>query len=333
MPAPHPETDAARMTLSREPLFPPIEPYRMDRLAVGDGHQIYFEECGRRDGAPVVFLHGGPGAGASPMHRRFFDPQHYRIVVFDQRGAGRSTPFAGIQANDPGALVRDMEALRLHLGIERWHVFGGSWGSTLAMLYAQSHPERCLSLVLRGIFLMTRAEVDWFLGGMGRFFPEAHERFVRPIPAAERGDLLGAYYRRLIDPDPSVHVPAAAAWASYEAACSTLLPNPRAVASNAEAHQSLALSRIEAHFFANHLFEPENRLLRDLDRLSTIPAVIVQGRYDVVCPPRTAITLGAAWPQAQLTIVPDAGHSAMEPGIRAALVEATQRFRRIPAAV
>lgn len=315
--------------MPRDLIFPPIEPYQVGYLDVDDVHSIYWEQCGNPHGAPIVFLHGGPGAGASPTHRRFFDPAHYRIVIFDQRGAGRSRPLGEIRDNTTPHLVEDMELLRRHLGIARWHVFGGSWGSTLALAYGQGHPDRCLSLILRGIFLMRRSEIDWFLYGMKTIFPEAWERFSTFLPEEERGDLLEAYWRRLTDPDPAVHMPAARSWSVYEGACSTLLPNPETVAAAGEDVHALGLARIEAHFFRNNLFDPETRLLDEVDRVRGVPAVIVQGRYDIVCPISTADTLRKAWPEAQYIVVPDAGHSAMEPGIRAALIGAAQRFRNL----
>jgi proline iminopeptidase len=292
-------------------------------------HSVYWEQCGNPAGVPVVFLHGGPGAGASPMHRRFFDPAHYRIVILDQRGAGRSRPVGEIRANTVPLLVEDLEVLRRRLGFARWHVFGGSWGSTLALAYAQEHPDRCLSLVLRGIFLMRRTEIDWFLYGMRTIFPEAWAAFAGHLPEGERGDLLEAYWRRLTDPDPAVQLPAARAWSIYEGACSTLVPSPETVAAAGEDNHALGLARIEAHFFRNNLFDPETLLLDRIGKVRAIPAVIVQGRYDIVCPITTADELRRAWPEARYVVVPDAGHSAMEPGIRAALVDAMLRLRSI----
>jgi proline iminopeptidase len=263
------------------------------------------------------------------MHRRLFDPSTYRIVIFDQRGAGRSRPLGELRDNTPDLLVADMEALRRRLGIERWHVFGGSWGSTLALAYAEAHPERCISLILRGIFLMRQSEIRWFLYGMRLFFPEAWQRFAGHVPEAERGDLLTAYHRRLTDPDPAVHLPAARSWSVYEGACSTLLPNPETLLAAGEDSHALGLARIEAHYFKANLFDPETRLLDEVHRVRHIPAILVQGRYDVICPIATADALHRAWPEAHYVVVPDAGHSAMEPSIRAALVEASQRFRSL----
>ncbi len=315
--------------MPRDAIFPPVEPYQTGYLRVDDTHALYWEQSGNPQGAPVLFLHGGPGAGASPMHRRFFDPSHYRVIIFDQRGAGRSRPLGAVEDNTVDHLIDDIEQLRLSLGVVRWHVFGGSWGSTLALAYAQAQPDRVVSLVLRGIFLMQRYEIEWFLFGMRTVFPESWQRFASYIPAEERGDLLEAYYRRLIDPDPGVHMPAARSWSMYEGACSTLLPNPDTVAAAGEDAHALGLARIEAHYFRNNGFDPENRLLEEVGRVRDIPAVIVQGRYDIVCPIVTADRLSRAWPQAQYLVVPDAGHSAMEPGIRNALISATQKFRTL----
>lgn len=307
-------------------LHPPITPYAAGMLATPGVHRIYWETSGSPDGIPVLFVHGGPGSGTSPRQRQFFDPARYRIVLFDQRGCGRSTPHGELADNTTPHLVADMEALRTALGIERWLVFGGSWGSTLALAYAETHPERCLGLVLRGIFLCRRSEIDWFLYGIRAFFPEAQRRLAEFVPAAERGDLLRAYYRRLLDPDPGVHQPAAHAWATYEASCSTLRPDPELVASFGHEPTALSLARIEAHYFMNDIFLPPDSLLANLDRIRSIPAVIVQGRYDAVCPIVTADELARAWPEARYVIVPDAGHSAFEPGIARELVAACARF-------
>jgi proline iminopeptidase len=308
-------------------LFPSIEPYASGRLVRDAPHNLYWEQSGNPNGQPVVFLHGGPGAGASPEHRRFFDPAHYRIVVFDQRGAGRSTPLGELSANTTPHLVADIEALRSHLGIDRWLVFGGSWGSTLALAYAEAHPERVTGLILRGIFLCEKAEIDWFLYGMRWLAPEVWQRFAEGVPAAERDDLLHAYHRHLTDPDPAVHMPAARSWSTYEGACSTLLPSPETVAAFGQDTMALGLARLEAHYFINNIFLEEGALLRGVDRIRRIPGVIVQGRYDLVCPIRTADELHRAWPEADYMVIPDAGHSAMEPGIRRALVATTQRFK------
>jgi proline iminopeptidase len=310
-------------------LFPPIEPHAHGRLDLDGRHVMYWEVSGNPEGRPVVFLHGGPGAGAGPDHRRFFDPRHYRIVVFDQRGAGRSTPLGELTDNTTQHLIADMERLRDHLGIMRWHVFGGSWGSTLALAYAQAHPARVGALVLRGIFLGGRHEIDWFLHGMGRIFPEHWRNFVAAIPPGERKDLMAAYEKRLSDPDPKVHLPAARAWSVYEGSCSTLLPSPQTVAAFGEERHALGLSRIEAHYFKHGVFLEDGALLKGVAQIRNIPATIIQGRYDIVCPIATADALHQAWPEADYLVVPDAGHSAMEPGIRRALVAATERYKAV----
>jgi len=314
--------------MSRQDLFPPIEPYATGMLKLDGLHTMYWEQSGNPHGIPVVFLHGGPGAGATPTHRRFFDPQAYRIIVFDQRGAGRSTPLGAVTDNTTRHLVADMERLRQHLGVERWAIFGGSWGSTLALAYAETNPSRCLGLVLRGIFLCRRSEVDWFLYGMRTVFPEAWRAFAGFVPESERGDLLTAYYRRLSAPELTVHLPAARAWSTYEGACSTLLPSPDTVAAFGEDRMALGLARIEAHYFLHNTVAPEQDLVAHIGRLRRVPAFIIQGRYDMVCPIVSADELARAWPEAEYIIVPDAGHSAMEPGIRARLVAATEKLRR-----
>jgi proline iminopeptidase len=315
--------------MTRNDLFPTIEPYRSGLLAVDAVHTLYWEESGNPDGVPIVFLHGGPGSGATAIHRRFFDPAFYRIVIFDQRGAGRSTPAASVVDNTTGHLVADMEQLRKQLGIKAWVLFGGSWGSTLALAYGQAHPERCLGFVLRGIFLCRPCEVDWFLYGMRTIFPEAWRDFVGFLPENERGDLLAGYYRRLVDPASGVHLPAARAWSRYEGACSTLLPSPDTVAAFGEQRMALGLARIEAHYMKHRMFLAETALLDGIDRIRSLPTVIVQGRYDAVCPIVTADTVARAWPEAKYVIVPDAGHSAMEPGIRIQLLAAVDRMKRL----
>ena len=306
--------------------YPPITPYASGMLETTGLHRIYWETSGNPEGIPVLFVHGGPGSGTSPNQRRFFDPARYRIVLFDQRGSGRSTPHGELADNTTPHLIADMEALRRELGIESWLVFGGSWGSTLALAYAEAHPERCRGLVLRGIFLCRTSEIDWFLYGIRALFPEAQRELAEFIPESERDDLLRAYHRRLVDPDPTVHQPAAHRWATFEASCSTLLPNPDLVSAFASEKTALSLSRIEAHYFVNHIFLPDNSLLANIDRIRAIPAVIVQGRYDAVCPIVSADELARAWPEARYVIVPDAGHSAFEPGIARELIAACDRF-------
>ncbi len=308
-------------------LFPETDPYVSGRLAVDSLHTLYWESCGRADGVPVVFLHGGPGGGCLPHHRRYFDPSFWRIVLVDQRGAGRSTPVAELEGNTTQALVADLDRLRAHLKINRWLVFGGSWGSTLALAYSEAHPQRCLGLVLRGIFLAQRAEIDWFMQGMRQIFPEAWRAFAGFLPEAERGNLLVSYYRRLVDPDPAVHLPAAHAWDRYEGACSTLLPgNDPAPKFDSDA-AALAIARIEAHYFVHDAFLQQGELLAGLPRIRHLPCTIVQGRYDIVCPPITAELLARAWPESEYVVVPDAGHSVREPGITRELVAAVKRMQ------
>lgn len=312
----------------RRSLYPEIEPNRSGLLQVSAIHRVYWEESGNPDGVPVVFVHGGPGGGTDPKHRRFFDPAAYRIVLFDQRGCGRSPPHAELRENTTPDLVADMEQLRAFLGIERWVVFGGSWGSTLGLAYAEAHPERVRALVLRGIFLLRDREIAWFYqDGASRLFPDAWESYLAPIPAVEHGDLLHAYHRRLTSDDPATRLAAARAWSVWEGSTSTLAPDPDLVAHTGEDNFALAFARIENHYFVNHGFLAEGQLLRDVDRIRHIPTVIVQGRYDVVCPMDSAWALHRAFPEADLRVVGDAGHSAMEPGILHELVEATDRFR------
>lgn len=312
----------------RTMLYPEIQPYADGLLPLDELHTMYWEESGNPDGIPVVFLHGGPGAGSSPAHRRFFDPDHYRIVIFDQRGAGRSTPLGAVDNNTTPHLVKDIETLRQHLGIEKWLVFGGSWGSTLALAYGESHPERCTGFILRGIFLCRRSEIDWFLYGLRTLFPEAWRTFVAPLPLSEREDILAAYHRRLMDPDPAIHMPAARTWSTYEGSCSTLLPNPETVGYFSGDTVALGLARMEAHYFSHGIFLPDNALLDNINRIRLIPCIIVQGRYDAVCPIVSADDLHHAWPEARYVVVNDAGHSAWEPGICAQLVKAAEKFRR-----
>lgn len=311
----------------RSALYPDIEPFDAGMLELDGLHRMYWEQSGNPAGSPIVFLHGGPGAGSSPAHRRFFNPAHYRIVIFDQRGAGRSTPLGELRDNTTPHLVADIERLRAHLGIARWLVFGGSWGSTLALAYSEAHPERCAGLILRGIFLCRDSEISWFLYGLRTLFPEAWHAFAGAIPENERGNLLAAYYKRLTDPDPRVHMPAARAWSIYEGSCSTLLPSAETVAYFAGDVVALGLARIEAHYFSHDIFLPENSLLDNIARVRDIPGVIVQGRYDAVCPIVSANDVHRAWPEAEYIVVPDAGHSAWEPGICAELVRATEKFK------
>jgi proline iminopeptidase len=313
-------------------LYPSIRPYAKGFLRVTRLHEIYYEESGRSGGKPVVFLHGGPGAASNPSMRRFFDPRRYRIVLFDQRGCGASRPHAELRENNTWELVRDIETLRAHLGIERWMVFGGSWGSTLALAYAQRHPERVTELVLRGVFLLRRSELEWFYQnpqGAASLFPDLWEHYVAPIPVEEQHDMMAAYYRRLTSDDAATRTAAARAWSVWEGATSYLRANSSYLAKFDDPAYAAAFARIEAHYFVNRGFlEADDQLLRDVDRIRNIPGVIVQGRYDIVCPMRSAWDLHRAWPKAQLRIVPDAGHSALEVGITRELVSATDRFAR-----
>lgn len=309
-------------------IFPAIEPFDSGYLAVDNRHRMYYEQCGDPAGKPVVLLHGGPGSGCSPTMRRFHDPSRYRIILFDQRGAGRSTPHADLIDNTTWDLVADIERLREHLKISRWQVFGGSWGSTLALAYAQKHPERVSELLLRGIFMLRRWELEWFYQeGTSRLFPDAWEKYLAPIPPVERHDLMSAYYRRLTSDDETVQLAAAHAWSIWEASTSYLRQDPGAMAAFDQPAFALAFARIESHYFVHGgFFEVDDQLLRDAHRISTIPGVIVHGRYDVVCPVQNAWDLHKAWPKAELNICATAGHSAFEPEISEALIAATQQF-------
>ncbi len=317
----------ARMIFSMADLYPPIEPFSSEWLDVGEGHRLYLEQCGNPDGIAVVFLHGGPGGGISAGNRRFFDPQRYRIVLFDQRGAGRSTPHADIDNNDTDRLIHDIERIRTHLGIERWVVFGGSWGSTLGLLYAQAFPDRCLALILRGIFLNRDQDFEWLYGhGTRRVFPDYWDDLLAMIPESEQNDPVGAYYRRINADDEELAHQAAKEWARFEGRCATLRPNPELVESFLEPDQAWHFSRICTHFFVNRLFMESDRILEQADRLAGIPGVIVHGRYDMICAPDQAWALHHAWPDSELRWVDDAGHSATEPGIGRELVAATDRI-------
>ena len=310
-------------------LYPEIEPFESGMLDVGDGHTIYWERCGTRGAKPAVFLHGGPGGGFSPKHRRQFDPKLYDLILFDQRGCGRSTPNASLDANTTWHLVADIERLRVLAGFDKWLVFGGSWGSTLALAYAETHPARVTSMVLRGIFLLRKSELDWFYqNGCSHLFPEAWDAFERIIPPEERGDMIAAYYRRLTDPDPRVHIPAAEAWSVWEGTTLSLIEDPIRVRSFANPAYALAFARIECHYFFNRGFLSEDgALLKQAHKADGIPAVLVHGRYDVVTPVRNAWDLKKELPSAELRIVADAGHAMTEPGIIHELVRATTSFR------
>ncbi|HJW05492.1 MAG TPA: prolyl aminopeptidase [Rhodanobacter sp.] len=309
-------------------MYPEIEPYRSQRIAVDAIHRLHVEECGNPAGLPVVFLHGGPGAGLSPYHRRFFNPAYYRIVLFDQRGAGQSAPFAELTDNTTWHLVADIEAIREQLEIERWVVFGGSWGSTLALAYAQTHPERVLGLVLRGIFLGRPQELRWFNeldGGAAQIFPERWARFLDFIPEAERGSMLDAYWSRLTSDDEATRLAAARAWSAWEGGCTTLLHDPDAGGDFEDPHKAVSLAVMEAHYFRHNIFLEPDQLLRDIGRIRHLPATIVHGRYDIICPMKSAYDLSQAWPEAQLHVVL-AGHSATDPAIVDQLVRATDRL-------
>jgi proline iminopeptidase len=318
---------AAVSDASLAQLYPPIEPFKTGMLDVGDGHRVYWELCGNPAGKPAVFLHGGPGAGCSTEHRRLFDPSRYCVLLFDQRGCGRSTPHASIDANTTWHLVADIERLRAQLGTERWLVFGGSWGSTLALAYAQTHPERVSELVLRGVFTVRREELLWYYQeGASWLFPDEWERFLAPIPQEERHDLMAAYHRRLTGTDEEAKVEAAVAWSRWEGRTITLLPNAMVDGVHSDPHYALAFSRIENHYFVNLGFFEDRQLLRDAARLRGIPGVIVQGRYDVATPAKTAWELHRAWPEAAFHLIADAGHAYNEPGILDQLIRATDRF-------
>jgi proline iminopeptidase len=309
--------------------YPEIEPYRTGRLRVSDIHELYFEECGNPNGKPVVLLHGGPGGGSSPFMRRLHDPSAYRIILFDQRGSGRSTPHAELRDNTTWDLVADMERLREHLGIGRWQVVGGSWGSTLALAYAELTPNRVTELILRGIFMLRREELLWFYqSGCHWLFPEAWEAYIAPIPKAERGDMIAAYYKRLISPDKDEQIRAARAWSQWEGTTISLLPDPARVEYFGEENYALAFARIECHYFAHRgFFSRDDQLLDNADKIADIPGYIIHGRYDVVTPVKNAWDLHKAWPLADLRIVPDAGHAGTEPGILDTVIEATDGFR------
>lgn len=310
-------------------LFPPLAPYSQGFLNLGGDHMMYWEQSGNPDGIPILIVHGGPGAGATNAHRRFFDPSTYRIIVYDQRGAGRSHPLGSLQDNTLPHLVKDMEKLRRHLNIERWHLFGGSWGSTLALSYAIENPQNCISLIVRSIFLMEQEEIDWFMGGMKTIFPQAWEDFASYIPEDEQHDLLDAYYKRLTSTDDQVAIEAALHWNAYESACSSFFPQSDTIVSDDQRYYALAMAKIEAHYFKTQVIPPERSLLHQIDRIRTIPATILNGRYDIVCPMTIAHKLHLAWPEADYVIVPDSGHSFLDPTMRSRLIEATENAKNI----
>ena len=309
-------------------LYPPIKPYQEGKLKVSALHTIHYEESGNPQGKPVVFLHGGPGGGITPMYRQYFDPKRWRIVIFAQRGCGQSTPYAELRENTTWDLVSDIEKLREHLQIDKWFVFGGSWGSTLALAYSQTHPNHCLGLILRGIFMLRPQELHWFYqSGASYIYPEAWQEYLKPIPPEEREDLLSAYYKRLTSEDKNIRLEAARAWSIWEASTSKLLPSTKTIQRFGEEDFAEAFARIECHYFVNGGFlDTENQLLNNIDLIRHLPGIIVQGRYDVVCPMITAWELHQLWSEAEFIVVPDAGHSVSEPGIRHALIEATDKF-------
>ena len=317
------------MTPTAPPLYPPTAPFKSGLLDVGDGHQIYWELCGNPAATPAVFLHGGPGSGCGPDHRRLFDPARYCVLLFDQRGCGRSTPHASLEANTTWHLVADIERLRTMLGVSTWLVFGGSWGSTLALAYAETHPEHVSELIVRGIFTVRREELLWYYQeGASWLFPDEWEHFLAPIPPGERHDLINAYHGRLTGSDPAAQLAAAIAWSQWEGRTITLLPDADVDAAHGDPHYAIAFARIENHYFVHDGFLEDGQLLRDAQRLHAIPGVIVQGRYDMATPAKTAWELHKAWPQAEFHLVADAGHAFSEPGILSRLVQATDRFAR-----
>ena len=307
-------------------LYPVIEPYEHGFIGLDSSHQMYWEISGNRDGVPIVFLHGGPGAGSSGLHRRYFDPEFYKIVIFDQRGSGRSKPFAEVRNNSIQHLIDDIEVLRKSLNIDKWFLFGGSWGSALALAYGIKYPDKVLGFILRGVFLCRKFELDWFLNGMKTVFPDHWKRFVNFLPEDERANLLQSYYERLMDPNPDIHLEAAASWVNYESSCSTLMGKIGGSSGNASG--ALSLARIEAHYFVNNMFVSDDYFLGQIDRVRHLPGIVVQGRYDMVCPPVAAFQLCSEWPKLDLKLVPDAGHSAMEPPIRSELIKATNAFKK-----
>jgi proline iminopeptidase len=307
-------------------LFPELFPFNDGFLKVSQMHSIYFEECGNPDGVPVIFVHGGPGGGLSPKYRQFFDPKKWRVILFDQRGCGKSRPFAELEENTTWNLIADMEAIREQLKIDRWVVFGGSWGSTLGISYAIEHTQRCLGLVLRGIFLLRKKEIDWFYqSGASKIFPDAWEDYVRPIPKEKRENMLEAFYEQLTSEDLGIRMAAAKAWCVWEGSCSSLIPNPEVVNHFENPEVSLAMARIECHYFMNKgFFDSDNYLIENLSKIRKVPCTIVQGRYDIVCPIDSAWELHKAWPESELQIIPDGGHSALDPKICSALINVVE---------
>ena len=309
-------------------LYPLVEPFHTEHLQVSDLHSIYVEQAGNPEGIPVIFIHGGPGGGLHVEYRQFFDPEKWRVILFDQRGCGKSKPFAELRENTTWDLVADMEKIRLHLGVEKWALFGGSWGSTLSLAYAQTHPNHCLGMVLRGIFLLRKKEIDWFYQeGASKIFPEAWRKYIEPIPPSERGNMLEAYHKYLTSEDADLRNLAAKCWSIWEGSCSHLHPNPNTVNHLGDQQTALAMARIENHYFMNNgFFRNENQLLEDIDKIRHIPGVIVHGRYDMVCPVESAFELAELWPEADLKILPDSGHSCMEEGTRSELLKSTNQL-------
>jgi proline iminopeptidase len=310
-------------------LFPPIEPYSTGFLKVDDTHELYWEQSGNPDGVPLIYFHGGPGGGCSPLMRQFFDPNHYRIILFDQRGCGKSHPLGSLKDNTTAHLLDDIEKLREHLGIEKWHTYGGSWGSTLALCYASQYPERCHSMILRGVFLMTHEEIDWFLHGAKNIFPEAWEQFVAPLNEEERKDILRSYYNKFTSDDKEEAVDAAINWALYESACASLIPNYQTITTEEQKNKAYSISKIEAHYFLNENFDRDYDLINKVDIFRHIPTVIIQGRYDAVCPIKTAYALHKKWPEAEFIVVPDGGHSSLDHSMRTNLIAATENFKNL----
>ena len=317
---------------SMQDIYPPLEPFHTEHLKASPLHEIYVEQCGNPEGQPVLFLHGGPGAGCDAKHRQFFDPDHYRIILFDQRGCGRSKPHAELEENTTWDLVHDIELIRKHLGIRSWIVFGGSWGSTLALCYAIKHAARIRGLILRGIFLCSKWEIQWFYQeGASNLFPELWETFLEPIPVEKRGDMVKAYHELLTHPSEAIKLKAAKAWSKWEGGTSKLLPDEKMVTAFDEAKHALEFARIENHYFTHNIFvESDTYILDNIAKIRSIPCVIVHGRYDVVCPVRNAWELHKRWPEAQLHIIPDAGHSVWEKGILEKIMEATEAFKGLP---
>jgi len=309
--------------------YPKITPYSSGFLDIDKTHSLYWEQSGNPDGIPIIVLHGGPGEGSSAASRRFFDPEHYRIILLDQRGAGRSQPLGSIENNSLKHLVSDLEKLRKHLRISKWHLFGGSWGSTLALSYAIKYPNKCISMILRSIFLLSQKEIDWYLYGMKTFYPEAWKKFSEFIPKEERNDLLGAYYKRLYNKEPHISMDAAQKWYVYECACSSFIPKTGTLYSENQYHHALAMAKLEAHFYKNEILPPEKAIINYIDKIRHIPAIIIQGRYDVICPINTAYDLHQEWPEADLVIVPDGGHSATDPSVKSSLINASEQMKNL----